>query len=242
MIIPITCVIITLNEAKHISDCITSVKEVVHEIIVIDAESSDATVSLAQQAGAKVVVRKWNGYGATRNYGAQMASNNWILSIDADERLSPELIDNIKKLAVQETQVYSFNRLTNYCNQWIRHGTWYPEWKSRLYNSKNVYWSDHEVHEKLQFSLSCTTVKLQGNIYHYAYATHKELDNRLTTYAKLYKTELTKKNISPHWTKRTFSPVAVFIKSYFLKLGFLDGKAGFMIAKALKNYTLKKYS
>ena len=119
------------------------------EIIVIDAQSKDNTVKLAESEGAKVYIREWNGYGKAKNFGAEMASNNWILSIDADERLSEKLKGSIEDLNLQNNEVYLVNRLTKLHTKWIRHSGWYPLPLPRLYNKAFAFWDDKEVHEEL---------------------------------------------------------------------------------------------
>jgi len=237
----VSCVIITLDESAQIEDCIKSVIDIVDEIIIIDAESSDNTIEKAEALGAKVFVKTWEGYGQARNYGAEQAQHNWILSIDADERISPELADSIKSLQLENNNIYAFNRLTNYCGQWIKHGAWFPEWKARLYHHKQSSWSLNAVHETLMNTSNNKIKKLKGELLHYAYSSHEELETRLSLYANLLTKERLEKGIHSTWIKRNLSPMFHFIKSYIFKLGFLDGLAGYKIAIAIKDYTRLKY-
>lgn len=237
----ISAVIITLNEEDKIVACIESLSSICDECIVIDAESTDQTVQIAQQLGAKVHIHKWEGYGAARNYGASIAQNQWILSIDADERLSPELSKNISHFPQQNNIIYRFNRLTQYCGQWIKHGTWHPEWKEKLYHRDYYQWDDRCVHERIiplqkqeKFS------KLSGLLLHEAYATHEELEYKLEVYARLFVHNRNERQSSTSRIKRFISPKYHFLRSYIWRRGFLDGMAGYKIARAIATYHGKK--
>ena len=237
----ITAVIITLNEEKKIADCIYSLSSVCDECIVIDAESTDQTVKIAKQLGAIVHTCKWQGYGAARNYGASIASNSWILSIDADERLDEKLSLSLKLLNKKEDTVYKSNRLTQYCGQWIKYGTWHPEWKEKLYHKNYYQWDDKPVHERLiPFQKQGKTSKLPGLLLHAAYATHKELESKLEAYARIFVQNRKEKKLHISSLKRYFSPMYHFLRSYLWRRGFKDGQAGYKIAKALKTYHRKK--
>ena len=237
----ISAVIITLNEESKIEDCIKSVSSTCDQVIVIDAESTDETIKKAIALGAEVHSLIWEGYGAARNYGATKSKNSWILSIDADERLDDNLISSMQSVHLQEQTTYKFNRLTRYCGQWIRHGVWHPEWKSKLYHRDNYKWNDSNVHEELvsikgnrQFD------KLSGKLLHEAYETHEELEHKLDRYARLsIEEKVTRDQLSSIY-KKLFSPKYHFLKSYLWKGGFLDGQAGFKIAKAFETYHRKK--
>jgi len=237
----ITAVIITLNEEEKIADCIKSVLPVCNECIIIDAESTDRTVEIAEQLGAKVFIKKWNGYGAARNYGASLAHNSWILSIDADERLSPELSQKLPLFPQQRNTIYRFNRLTKYCGQWIKHGTWHPEWKAKLYHRDFYEWDDRYVHEELiPLQGKTKQAKIKGLLLHEAYDTHEDLERKLQHYAKLSTKGRDKGRVEPSYFKKLFSPKYHFLRSFIWKKGFLDGSAGYRIAKAIESYHRKK--
>lgn len=237
----ISGVIITLNEASNIAACIHSIKTVCDEVIVVDANSQDHTAELARSKGAKVIIKEWHGYGAARNAGANAAANDWILSIDADERLSPELTTSIKGANLESQNAYKFNRLSRYCHQWIKHGIWYPEWKTRLYHRAFNHWDSRLVHEQLQHKASISESKLQGNLLHYAYDSPEDLRSRLDRYAQLSATQWKEDGTPPFLIKKVLSPTYHFLRSYILKMGFLDGHAGLQIARAIKEYNQKKY-
>ncbi|MFT4566798.1 MAG: glycosyltransferase involved in cell wall biosynthesis [Saprospiraceae bacterium] len=237
----ITAVIITLNEESKIDDCIKSLSSVCDQCIVVDAESTDETVKKAQALKAEVHSIHWVGYGAARNYGASKARNPWILAIDADERLDENLINSLQSVQLEEKTIYRFNRLTRYCGQWIRNGVWHPEWKSKLYHRDFYEWNHRLVHEDLVSSQGRMQFeKLNGKLLHKAYQTHEQLEYRLDKYARLSIEEKVTQNQPSSFFKRFFSPRYHFFRSYLWKKGFLDGRAGLKIAKAIETYHRKK--
>lgn len=241
----ISAVIITLNEEENIEKCLLALKEVVAEIIVVDAFSEDETVELCERFGAKIIQRKWEGYSVNKNYGHSVCKNDWILSIDADEVLSEDLIENLQNLNLKENEVYALNRLTNYAGKWVRH-CWHPEWKVRLFNRNWVNWRGDFVHETLAIPESFKTIKLKGLLYHYSFKSVEDHFHRIEKYANLAATELFKKRKKATFFRLWISPIARFFKTYFLKKGFLDGKLGWQISCReaysvhLKYHQLKK--
>src|SRR5574343_216918 len=167
----ISAVIITFNEEKNIERCIQSLRKVADEIIVSDSHSTDNTVKICQQLGAKVIVHEFIGYGATKNFANQQATHQWILSIDADEALDENLIAELQQLKthLDENLVYQVQRLNNYCGKWIHHGGWYPDRKVRLFNKQQVKWNLAEVHETLETPKHISTQVLNGKLQHYSY-------------------------------------------------------------------------
>jgi len=226
----ISAVIITKNEATNIARCLESLQKVVAEVIVIDAYSTDNTVKIAQSLGAIVVETEWLGYSQNKNYGNQLAKNDWILSIDADEVLSAELSKTIQNLRLKENTVYSINRLNNYCGQWIKHSNWHPDWNSRLFNKKQVSWKGDFVHEKLTIPTTMKTVRLEGLLYHYSYQNSADHWERIEKYAQLSAQQLFQDGKKATFIKLWLSPIARFLRTYFLKRGFLDGRAGWIIS------------
>ena len=226
----ISAVVITYNEESNIKSCIIALQKVAAEILIIDSKSEDRTRAIAKNLGAKVVETEWRGYAETKNFGNSIASNDWILSIDSDEILSEELIENIKKLELENDKVYSLDRLTNFCGQWIRHSGWYPEWKVRLFHRSHTKWEGSFVHEKLKYSKSISVQKIQGKLFHYSYKTLEEHWERIEKYARLSALEMQSKGKKSSFLKRWVSPVARFLRTFFLKMGFLDGKNGWIIS------------
>lgn len=223
----LSAIIITLNEEKNIERCIASIKKIADEIIVVDSFSTDHTKQICEKQGVKFYQAKWLGYSDTKNFAASLASNCWIISIDADEVLDEELIDSIKMAKNNiNHDVYSFNRITNYCGKYIKHGGWYPDVKVRLYNKSTDYW-EGTIHEKL------ITIKqpilLKGHCLHYSYNSIEDHYKQIEKYTDYMAKELSKKKI--YAISLFLKPAFRFIRDYFFKLGFLDGKEGFTIAK-----------
>lgn len=237
----ISAVIITKNEAKNIARCIHSVAPIVDEILILDAFSRDKTVEIAQQLGAKVVQKKWEGYAQNKNYGNTLAKNDWILSIDADEVLSDELKKAIEKLTLKKELVYTINRLNNYCGQWIRHSNWHPDWNIRLFNKKTAHWAGDFVHEKLDFPTTTKIIKLDGLLYHYSYQNSDDHWNRIERYAQLSARQLFHSGKKTTFIKLWLSPIARFFKTFFINRGFLDGKAGWTISVRNAYLVHRKY-
>jgi glycosyltransferase involved in cell wall biosynthesis len=224
-------VIIARNEEKHISACIEAAQQVTHDIVLVDSGSKDRTIELASQAGARVFPYEWKGYGANKNYGNQQALNDWIISIDGDEIISPQLIKSINRLKPVNGHVYKLNSLVNYAGTWIKHSGWYPRWKHRIFNKKECRWNDALVHEDLEPLNDKVIHALQGDLLHYSYSSYEEHKIKVLDYAELQALQWVKNNKSPSLLKKLFGPYFNFLKTYVLQLGFLDGQAGFHIAK-----------
>lgn len=237
----ISIVIITKNEALNIVDCIVSAKKISNDIVVVDSGSTDATVLLAKREGAKIESISWKGYGNARNIGADLAVNNWILSLDADERITDELAEAI--LAIDFTFpniIYGFRRLNFFGKQKINYGALAHDRVFRLYNRNHSFWNAVPVHEMLvgENPQHCT---LKSHAVHYGIRTEAHYLQKKNGYAYLcalkYKQEQ-RKFIN---MLRFFSPAFNFIKAYIFQLGFLDKRIGFVIARINAHYTRKKY-
>ena len=237
----ISAVIITKNEEENITACLESIAEVVDEIIVVDHNSSDRTAEIARNNGATVITAEWNTYGISKNLGNQHAKNDWILSIDADERLSPELQTSIAKCGLDESHIYALDRCTYYNHKAIKFGSWYPDWKKRIFNKRHTQWSENKVHEYLIIPNNASVVRLKGYLNHFSFKNKSDLDRRMTLYAKLKAMEMVEKDQQLSPFKVYFGPFLRFIKSYILKLGFLHGKLGWIIANEEAKMVRKRY-
>lgn len=236
----ISAVIITHNEARNIKRCIASLDDVADEIVVVDSFSTDATPSICKGLGVQFHQREWKGYSKQKNYGNGLASNDWILSIDADEALSDELKSSI--LTQKENgshENFAFNRLTNYCGKWIKHSGWYPDRKIRMFNRTKDDWQG-DVHETLTVNAS-TVKRLKGDLLHYSYHTVSDHVKRTDTYSTLGAKELFDNGKIGGPLKLILNPWVKFNKMFFLRLGFLDGVAGFTIALITSYGTFLKY-
>jgi len=224
----ISAVIITLNEEKNIGDCIDALKEVADEIIVVDSWSTDNTSVICAQKGVRFFQTDWKGYAETKNYANSLAAYPLILSIDADEVLSPELKASI--LQVKETpqfDCYKLNRLTNYCGHWMKH-LWYPDAKIRLFYKDKAVWNGPSVHEELKMESNSTIGYLKGDLFHYTCRTISQHMSTTHKYANLKAIQANKDGEKATILKTIFAPLPKFFSEYFLKKGFLDGYYGFV--------------
>jgi glycosyltransferase involved in cell wall biosynthesis len=241
----LSAVIITFNEEKNIQRCIEAALPVADEIVVVDSFSTDKTPQLASNyEKVKFIQTQWEGYSKTKNFANQQASHHYILSLDADEFISPQLRDSI--LTEKEygfTGTYSFNRLTNYCGQFVKHCGWYPDEKIRIFPKNKALWEGDFVHETLRVTDSSLKNKhLKGDLLHYSYYTISEHLQRIEKYAQLHAQKMKSEGKKFSAIKEWGSPAAKFIKTYFLQLGFLDGKAGWNISRLSAKAVYLKYN
>jgi glycosyltransferase involved in cell wall biosynthesis len=234
-------VIISHNAARTIEACLKSLKELASEIIVIDNFSDDGTNEHCLEAEVNVQQHDWNGYTANKNLGNSMAKNDWILSIDSDEVLSEELNKSLSELNPQNGTVYSLDRITFFNGKWIKYCGWYPDWKPRLFNRKEVQWKGEFVHETLQIPAGFIEVKLRGKLYHYSYKDLEDHRARIEKYARLSAEKQFSAGKKVSWMKRKFSPPLRFLTTFFLKLGFLDGKNGWIISLGNAKMVRRRY-
>ena len=239
----ISVVVITFNEAKHIKRCLDSVQGIANEIIVVDSGSTDDTVKIAQSCGAKVIQQDWLGYGEQKNFANNLTKNNWILSLDADEALTPELKEEmVSELQNPKHQVYSINRCNRYCGRWLRHSGWYPDTKQRLFHKNFAYWNTHRVHEILVVKPNGSIGKFKYDILHYAYEQVDEHEKRTEKYAYLGAEQIFINKKKPSFIKLYFGGTFRFFRDYILNLGFLDGRSGFWACKITAQGVSKKYA
>ena len=236
----LSATIITYNEEKNIARAIKSLN-FVNEITVIDSGSSDQTVKIARELGARVFHNPFAGYGQQKNFAASKAEHNWILSIDADEEVSNELKESLLKnlQSLDETMVYYVNRRTNFCQKWIYHGGWYPDILARIYNKKSARWTEPHVHEELiANSPSTKKIIIKGHLNHYSFPSCKSQIETNIKYAKLGSQSFKRR---PSFFKVLTKPVGKFIECYLIKRGVLDGKAGLIIALNASYSIFMKY-
>ena len=235
--------IITYNEENRIGKTLDSIKEIADEIIVVDSESSDRTVKIAEAKGAKVFIEKWKGYGPQKNSVLEKCNGDWILLIDADEVVSLELKKRIKEIinGSSETDVYKI-KLRNICfGKEIKYGGW-DDYVIRLWKKGKVRISDREVHEKYEIDKNSKTEKIKELIIHYTYDNIEQFLEKLNRYtsqsATQYIKESKKSGILKIYSKMLFR----FIRMYILQLGFMDGYEGYLLAKYSSIYTMTKYT
>ncbi len=234
-------VIITFNEEKNIQKCLDAVRNLSDDIIVIDSFSTDKTQEICQAYGnLRFIKYNWEGYSKTKNYGNSLAKYDYILSLDADEVISSELADSIRNIHKLEG-AFEFNRMTNYCGSWIKHCGWYPDKKIRLFNKNDAYWEGDFVHEILVLPENININFLDGDLLHYSYYTINDHYNQIEKYSYLHARKMVKEGKKASFVKLFISPMFKFIRTYFLQLGFLDGYAGFTIAKISAKAVQLKY-
>ena len=228
----LSAVIISLNEERDIGRCLESLIDVCDEIIVLDAYSSDRTADICRAAGVTFLQREWKGYSEAKNHANSLAAGDLIVSLDADEALSPELAESIHALRENAPPhtAYSMNRLNHYFGGWIRHGDWSPDRKTRVFRKNEARW-EGAIHEKLVFNSGTRVVRLKGDLLHYASPTVRDYVAKSWRYAQLVaRTDLEQRRRKLWLYHAVIKPVSLFVRSYFLKLGFLDGYRGFLLA------------
>ena len=223
---PLSAVLITRNAAAVLESCLDSLA-FADEIVVVDSASTDGTRELAQRKGARVVQKEWLAFGRQKQFAVEQAKNDWVLCLDADERVSPELARSIQAaLAAPTSPVYRMPRRNRFLGRWLGHGEGYPDWSPRLFNRMNARWSDDLVHEKVLFAVTPGT--LDGDLMHDSsddLATYLDRQNRYTTLAARQAFEQGRSAGAIHLL---CSPVVRFIKFYLMRLGFLDGLPGLL--------------
>lgn len=241
MTLPLSIVIITFNEAKNIKRCLDAVKGISNDIVIVDGYSADETAHICQQYDhVNFIQRSWEGYAKTKNFANQQAKNNYILSLDADEVLTDVLKASI--IGITSFQgVYSFNRLTNYCGNWIKHSGWYPDRKVRIFPKDVVKWQGDYVHETLKIPEGMKETWLAGDLLHYSYHTKADHYRQIEKYSTLHAQKMLAEGKKYSSFKRYVSPAFKFFKTYVLQLGFLDGYAGFQIASISAKAVKMKY-
>ena len=235
----LSVVLITFNEGHHIAKCLKAVQAVADEIVVIDSGSTDDTIEVCKEYGARVINLTWSGYSAQKNFGNNQTSLDWILSIDADEVLNETLIQSILKWK-RNPQAACFKRMTNYCGTFIKHGGWYPDVKVRLFNKQETQW-EGTIHEVLRGLSKENTFLLEGDCLHYSYYSVQQHYAQAEKFTTIQAEDLFQHGKKSPWIKRVFSPISKFIVDYFFRLGFLDGKAGFTVARISAYATFLKY-
>ena len=222
----LSAVLITRNASAVLEPCLDSLA-FADEIVVVDSASTDGTRELAAKKGARVVQKEWLGFGRQKQFAVEQARNDWVLCLDADERVTPELARSIQQaLAAPVSPVYRMPRRNRFLGRWLAHGEGYPDWSPRLFNRMNARWSDDLVHEKVLFAVTPGTLK--GDLMHDSsddLSAYMERQNRYTTLAARQAFE---QGRSAGIFHLLCSPVVRFLKFYFMRLGFLDGLPGLM--------------
>ena len=237
----ISIVIITKNEADILPDCISMAKLITDDIVIVDSGSTDGTLAIAGANDCSVYQFKWEGYGANKNKGIELARYDWILSIDADEVPDVDLINCLHELQLgDENVVYDIKFKSYLGKKQIRFGQWGRDHHLRLFNRRVVKWSSSRVHETLILPKGIVIKKINGHLHHYSVKDLRECKLKAVYYAKLSAESLFQSGKKATFVKLYLSPVFSFFIGYFIYLGFLDGKEGWQISMiTYKNKYLK---
>lgn len=220
----VSAVIITLNEEHRLPACLDSLAWV-DEIVVVDSGSSDQTRVVAEAAGARFVHQDWLGYGRQKQFAVQQATNDWVLCVDADERLDTDLQQAIQALpANPEYKAWQFPRCNRFMGRWLRFGEGYPDLSLRLFHRDYAHWSSDEIHEGVDARSEVGT--LQGDLLHESEQTLEDYLNKQNRYTSLQAAALFERGKSAGLARLLFSPLFRFVKFYFIRQGFRDGLPG----------------
>jgi glycosyltransferase involved in cell wall biosynthesis len=243
--LPISVCLISGAEAQRIGRTLESVAGWTSEIVVVlNEDVRDGTEEIAQQHGAKVFREPWKGYVAQKNSAAQKVTQEWVLGLDTDEVVSPELRQEIQGLFATRDKLepfaaFSFPRLTLFCGRWIRHGDWYPDRGTRLWRRGRAEWAGGNIHEKLQ--VNGPTGKLRGNLLHYNATRIDEQISKITLYSDAFALDALQQRRAG-WFGLMIRPGWRFLRAYIFRLGFLDGWQGLIIAQLTAFYTFLRYA
>ena len=239
----VSAVIIAFNEDLKITDAIKSVSWA-DEILLVDSESTDRTVQIAADLGARVIVQPWLGFSAQKQFAIEAAQNDWIFSLDADERVSDELRSEIEafRRTAPNADGYRIPRLTYYMDRAIRHSGWYPDRQLRLFNRKKGRWNGRVIHESVSMDTDAKVDNLRHQILHFSIDSpeyhHRMIGER---YAPMAAEQMRRSGVRTSAARVAFSGPAAFLRSYILKAGFLDGFPGFCIAKFAAHHAFLKH-
>ncbi len=236
--------IICRNESETIKNCLESVSWA-NEIIVLDSGSTDNTLEIVKRYTDKVYVNDdWQGFGIQKKRAQSYTSGDWVLSIDADERVTPELKKDIIDIIEQDDQskVYALPILPNVFGYFLRHGGWYPAHKIRLYPRNSGQYGEQQVHEKLEFKKPVSIVNLKNDLLHYTYRDLEHYLVKSAHYASAWAEQRQRRGKKSSLSKGLLHGVACFLKIYVFKAGFLDGRYGFLIALLSAHSTFAKYA
>jgi glycosyltransferase involved in cell wall biosynthesis len=234
--------IITLDEADRIEACLAAL-DFCDEIVVVDSHSKDATRDLAHARGARVIERDWPGHVKQKEFAIRAAAHDWVLCIDADERVTPELRAEILALrdgGFSQYAGWNFPRKVFYLGRFIEHGLWYPDRQLRLFDRRRAKWGGHDPHDKVL--LDGSLGKLRGDLLHFSYRNFDDHLRTIDKYTTIMARGLNERGVRASALDLITHPLARFVRGYFFKLGFLDGWRGLLIACLAAHYARLKYA
>ncbi len=227
----ISAALITCDEEKKIRRALESLNGIADEIVIVDSGSADRTLEICAEYGARITSNEWQGYRYQKQLATDLAKFEWVLSLDADEEISPELREEIiswKNTPEDPADAFLLPRMTLLMGTWIKHTTWYPDWQLRLFRKDKGKWTGLNIHES--FSTEGKTARMSGHILHYTYASVSEYLVQLEKFTTLAAEDYLARGKRPGTLRLIVSPPAVFLKNYILKAGFMDGRAGFVVS------------
>ena len=243
MKVQISAVIITYNEERNIGRCLDSLSGVADEIVVVDCYSTDRTEEICRLYNTIFIKHKFSGHIQQKNWAVLQASSPYILSLDADEALSEKLKDSILKVKDNWTHDgYLFSRLNSYCGKWIRHSSWYPSRKLRLWDSRKGYWGGINPHDKYVLNRGTRSKVLKGDLLHYSYYTIEEHMQQINSFSSIMARSYYERGKKAGFSGLTLHPFWSFIKNYIFLRGFMDGYYGYIISVNSAHEVFLKYA
>jgi glycosyltransferase involved in cell wall biosynthesis len=238
--VQLTVTVITYNEAPHIEDALKSVSWA-DEIVVVDSGSTDGTAELAAKHASRVVTRPWEGYSSQKNFAASLATNDWVLSMDADERVTPPLAQEVRALLNRGPELtgYRIARVSWYLGRWIRSTDWFPDYQLRLYDRRGGRWNKMRIHESFTLD-SGHPGRLRGEMQHFAYRDISHHLSKIHAYTTLVAEQWLADGRRTNALEVAVHPPAAFLRNYVLKLGFKDGAPGLVVSGLNSYYVFLK--
>ena len=238
---PVSVTVITRDEAANIEACLASVAWA-DDVLVVDCGSTDRTVDIAKARGARVIVKDWPGYSAQKNFAATEAAHDWILSVDADERVSSELATEIRARLSGDVALAGFRipRVTWHLGRWIRTTDWYPDYQLRLYDRRRARWKERRVHESV--TADGPVGQLAADLQHYAYRDITHHHQTMDRYTTLAAEDMYASGRRAGVADLALHPPAAFLRNYVLRRGFTDGVPGFIISVMNAHYVFLKFA
>ncbi len=240
----ISATVITFNEEKNIGRCLQSLQNIADEIIVVDSLSTDNTKLICQSFNVTFIEQPFLGYIEQKNFAIEQTNYPFVLSLDADEALDEILQKNLllaKKNGLL-SNTYNMNRCTSFCGKWIKHGTWYPDKKIRLFNKNKAKWAGVNPHDKIETVTNTNCTYLQGDILHYSYNNLEEVIAQANKFTSIQAKAMFEQGKRATALNLFINPSIAFINGYIFKKGFLDGMDGFILAKTIAWQTRMKYA
>ena len=244
--LPISVTIVTLNEEVNLRRCLASLEGLVQEIVVVDSGSTDATLAIAATAGARIFHHAWQGFRDQKQFALQHCEHSWVLSLDADEELSPALREELRRFfadgSAQRYAGASFPRKVHFMGRWIRHGDWYPDRKLRLAQRERTHYEGSSAHDKMVLEEGLQALAMKGDLHHYSFKNSNHYISKINLFADGHLRDQVEAGRSWSLLATLTRPLWRFFRAYVLRRGFLDGFPGLWIAVSTAYQTFIRYS